>query len=184
MLNWKSCVTGYMERGVTWTIEGVNETFGPDSTSHLTWGILFVEFSEMNSTLFSAFTSKYDVVDTIDERTIAIKLFEKHAFINPGCTPAVYSQAEVLTPPTGTWWHLPSMAHRNIAYPICDLLHSKYNAKLYWVIDIYPLKLAAVMKLEDFNHLAAVQRPHEYGHLDTKKKSQEREASPKRKTDE
>jgi hypothetical protein len=187
MKSWKSCVVGHMERGATFVYEGFNEAVGPQKDSHLSWGLLFVEFPKMSPELFSEITSKYDVIDTVDERTMIIKLFKQHVLINPGCTPAVYSQAEVLKPPTGDWWHLPSMAHRAVAYPICDLLHNKYNAVLYWIIDVYPLKLAAVMTLTDFAQLAADQRPQEYGHQhkqpeNPKTKSKERDASPERKS--
>ena len=166
-MSWKGSVEGYMERGVTWVYEGMNERMVPDEDSHLTWGLLFVEVPKMTTKIFDELTksSEFDMVDSIDANTLCIKLFKSLNFLNPGCTPAIYSQAEVLKPPSGIWWHLPGMQGRNLAYPVCDALHKKYQAKLYWVIDMYPLKLAEVMTIDEFTNLAAKQRPEEYGHL-------------------
>jgi hypothetical protein len=166
-MSWKSSVVGYLERGTTWCIAGVNEAFPPDENSHLTWGVVWVDFPKLTPEIFKDIIENYNVVDTIDATTMAIKLFQDPTLLNPGPTPAVVSEAEITTPPSGEWWHLNVMESRNTAYPILDELHKKYSAELYWMIDMYPLKLAKVMTLAEFSKLFAEQH--------------QRDASPTRK---
>ena len=64
-MSWKDAVCGYMERGTTFGVPGLNVKFPPPPTSHMSWGLVFISGDNMTSTI-----PLNSIIDTIDENTV------------------------------------------------------------------------------------------------------------------
>ena len=150
MVEWREKVVGCLERGRVIRVD-VDEALRKDM--HLTWGVLFL-CTPNRPIPFKELSAAYNIVDTITNNTLAIKVLDKAEFMASGTIPSLYSEAECLKLPSGEWWHFSSSAAFEKAYEIIDKIHFQFSdMEIYWMVDMFPLKLVKVLRREEFNAL-------------------------------